>query len=145
MHDEEILSALRLWALWDLDLPLAEWHKEIVQWRLGTMQTANRHRVTALPSHYAASIFRQDTSSPGRTFRTSPPWATVMLATLFEYIVRSYGRERLSVLLDGLGRYRDWPTLSLAVFDTSSSQLATEWYEYLVAQYGAPDVPGENR
>ncbi|MCC6454493.1 MAG: hypothetical protein IT328_06090 [Caldilineaceae bacterium] len=182
VHDENILSALQLWALWDLDLPLAEWHEEVVAWRLGAMQAGKPGSVTALPSHYeelcaihnvwlaapsllsipltcteldrapllspspvglsatrleelTARIFREDSILPGGILWPSPSWATVMLATLFDYTVSSYGREQLPIFLAGLGHYRDWPAFSLAVFDTPSSELAADWYAYLVAHY----------
>ncbi len=182
VHDNNILSALQLWALWDLDLPLAEWHEEVVAWRLGATQAGTPGSITALPSHYeelcamhnvwlsspsllsipltctkldrvplrspslrslsatrleqlTVRIFWEDSTLPGGILWPSPSWATVMLATLFDYSVSRYGREQLPIFLAGLGHYRDWPAFSLAVYDSHSSQLAADWYEYLVVQY----------
>src|SRR5690606_15435053 len=33
-ESSHLLPALRLWQLWDLDLPLAQWREAVVAWRL---------------------------------------------------------------------------------------------------------------
>jgi hypothetical protein len=49
---EQMMNAWRLWLLWDLDLPLASWRKEIVQWRLTGMLAANQAEEAPLPRGY---------------------------------------------------------------------------------------------
>ena len=64
------------------------------------------------------------------------PGQTVALATLIEYAVATYGRERLPALLAGLGQYESWDTLLPAVYGVSASEFEAGWQAYLVAHYG---------
>jgi hypothetical protein len=66
------------------------------------------------------------------------PGHTVALATLVEYAVVTYGRERLPALVAGLGQYDSWGTLLPAVFGVSSAEFEAGWQGYLAAQYGIP-------
>ena len=46
---ERMQNALRLWALWDLDLPLSAWQQTVKQWPLkGTLSTGNEVDLCAL-------------------------------------------------------------------------------------------------
>src|SRR5205823_6624277 len=49
----------------------------------------------------------------------SHPGQAVALATLVEYAVATYGRERLPALMAGLGQYESWDTLLPAVYGVS--------------------------
>ena len=46
-------SGLRLWQLWELELPLALWRKEIVQWVYHDLPLASSGQPLVLPDHYA--------------------------------------------------------------------------------------------
>ncbi len=65
----------------------------------------------------------------------SYPGQTVELATLIEYAVATYGRERLPALMTGLGQYQSWETLIPAVYGVSVAEFETGWQAYLVAHY----------
>ncbi len=60
----------------------------------------------------------------------------VALATLLEYAVTTYGRERLPALVAGLGHYDTWDTLLPAVYGVSAAEFEAGWQAYLAAHYG---------
>jgi hypothetical protein len=64
------------------------------------------------------------------------PDQTVALATLVEYAVATYGRERLPTLVAGLGQYESWETLIPAVYGVSPVEFEAGWQAYLQAHYG---------
>ncbi|HMN29643.1 MAG TPA: hypothetical protein PKE45_15950, partial [Caldilineaceae bacterium] len=68
------------------------------------------------------------------------PGKTVALATLIEYAVTTYGRERLPALVAGLGQYDSWETLVPAVFGVSVAQFERGWQLYLSEHYGVPSI-----
>lgn len=49
---QTILSGLRLWHVWEMDLPLAAWREEIVQWLYADLTVATPERLVVLPQHY---------------------------------------------------------------------------------------------
>lgn len=49
---QTILSALRLWHVWEMDLPLAAWREEIVPWLYADLTVATPERPVVLPQHY---------------------------------------------------------------------------------------------
>ncbi|MEZ4867517.1 MAG: hypothetical protein R3C14_39690 [Caldilineaceae bacterium] len=51
---EPLLGGLRLWQLWTLDLPLAPWRKEVVQWVYADFLLKRQGEPIQLPAHYAA-------------------------------------------------------------------------------------------
>jgi hypothetical protein len=61
----------------------------------------------------------------------SHPADTPALATLIEYAVMVYGRERLPALLAGLGEYERWDTLIPPVFGVMPNDFETRWRNYL--------------
>lgn len=60
----------------------------------------------------------------------------IALATIVEYIVATYGRERLPMLLKGLGQHDTWETLLPAVFGVSPTDFEAGWQAYLKEHYG---------
>src|SRR4029079_18836432 len=81
------------------------------------------HQIALAPSPYDPSGER---NHPGQT---------VALATLIEYAVATYGRERLPALVAGLGQYETWDTLLPAVFGVSAAEFEAGWQAYLAAHY----------
>jgi hypothetical protein len=66
---------------------------------------------------------------------------TVALATLVEYAVATYGRERLPALVAGIGQHKSWDTPLPTVFGVSAPEFETGWQAYLAAHYGYhPDL-----
>jgi hypothetical protein len=66
------------------------------------------------------------------------PGHTVGLATLVEYAVVTYGRDRLPALVAGLGQYESWDTLLPAVYGASAAEFEAGWQAYLTTHYGVP-------
>ena len=67
---------------------------------------------------------------------------SVAAATLIDYVVNTYGREKLPDLLAGIRTYENWTTLSPAVFGVSAEELEAGWQRYLAEQLDA-DVMGD--
>lgn len=49
---QPLVSALRLWQLWDLDLPLSVWRAEIVQWVYQELPRSRSDQTVGLPARY---------------------------------------------------------------------------------------------
>jgi hypothetical protein len=49
-----LLRGLRLWQVWDLNLPLAVWRKELMQWIYADMPANNQMDLRVLPENYLA-------------------------------------------------------------------------------------------
>jgi hypothetical protein len=176
-------SGLYLWQLWDLDLPLAAWREEVVQWLYVGLPAVGSGQSFVLPGRYTAlcaahklwlpspaqmniplvcadrewedwylapwgshdPLTRLDQLAvPGRpgsymgssdSNQVHHPGQTVALATLIEYAVATYGRERLPMLMAGLGQYESWETLLPAVFGVSAAEFEAGWQMYLTAHY----------
>jgi hypothetical protein len=71
----------------------------------------------------------------GPSLLDSEPGVPVALATLIEYAVATYGRDRLPMLVAGLGHYPSWETLIPAVYGVSSAQFEAGWQAYLATHY----------
>ncbi len=55
--------------------------------------------------------------------------------TWADYVVNTYGTQRLPALLKGFKRYNSWEELSPAVFGISAHQLEASWRKYLAIHY----------
>jgi len=49
-----LLDGLRLWQLWERDLPLAHWQPDLLHWLYIELPTATPEQALPLPAHYAA-------------------------------------------------------------------------------------------
>lgn len=184
-----LLAGLRLWQLWDLDLPLATWRTEVVRWVYAAEPAIPPGQPLALPVHYeelcaahtrwmsapvqlgipllctevdwknryfaawgphdppmrlnqlAMSTSPNEYIGQAASSYVSHPGQTVALATLIDYAVATYGRERLPALVAGLGQYDRWDTLIPAVYGVSASEFEQGWQKYLVAHYGISSPP----
>jgi hypothetical protein len=63
------------------------------------------------------------------------PGQAVALATLVDYAVITYGRERLPVLVAGMGQYESWQTLLPAVIGVPPAEFEAGWQAHLAAHY----------
>jgi hypothetical protein len=176
-----LLDGLRLWQVWDLDLPLAVWREEVVRWIYVGLPATRPGQAVVLPERYTAlcAAHKLWMSSPvqlnipllcaerywedwylapwasydpstrldqfsvpapkalvGPPHPVHHPGQTVALATLIEYAVATYGRERLPALVAGLGQYDSWDTLIPAVYGVSAAEFEAGWQAYLAAHYG---------
>ena len=73
---------------------------------------------------------------PDSVHRIGYPGQAVAMATLIEYAVVTYGRERLPTLVAGLRSHDRWATLIPAVYGVSAAEFEAGWQAYLVAHYG---------
>jgi hypothetical protein len=184
---QPLLDGLRLWQVWNLDLPLAAWRETIVQWIYVDVPAVGLGQPYVLPDGYPALCAAyqlwmaspaqlhiplmcarpewEEQSSPlwrlrdpltrldqfavpvgpgedlmqaNRRDRFNQPGQAIALATLIEYAAATYGRERLPVLVAGLGHYASWETLLAAVFGVSAAEFEAGWQAYLTAHYGVP-------
>jgi hypothetical protein len=55
--------------------------------------------------------------------------------SIIDFAITTYGRDKLSLLLAGLERYRDWDSLTRAIFDVSAVDFEAAWNRYLVQTY----------
>ncbi|MCE7983435.1 MAG: hypothetical protein DYG89_19865 [Caldilinea sp. CFX5] len=177
------LNGLRLWQLWDLNLPLTHWRKEIVTWYYGNLFQPEPAHAMRLPVHYSElcaahlrwlssplqihiPLFCNELdkdlkgkscshSLPLRLADLAAPISTpsyvemssrtsvidhcddaIAWATLVEYAVATYGRDRLPALVAGLGQFESWETLLPAVYGVSAAEFETGWQTYLATHYG---------
>ena len=182
---QPLLHGLRLWQLWDLDLPLAVWREDLVQWIYRDLPDAYVSERVVLPHQYAAlcSAHALWMSSPlqidipllcneldreswylatwgfhkpslhlpqivapahlnqppelsNQTNQVNQRGYAIILATLIDYAVATYGRERLPALVAGLGQYHSWETLLPAVYGVSAAEFEAGWQNYLATHYG---------
>jgi hypothetical protein len=176
-------NALRLWQVWELDLPLAAWRVDIVQWIYSAQPTNPPRQAGRLPPRYHefcadhtiwllsplqidVPLFCTDQDQERRYFfwleafdpprrlaqlgvplapamalggdipPVGQPDQPVVLATLIDYAVVTYGRDRLPALLAGLQQHNSWETLVPAVFGVSVAEFEAGWQAYLATQYG---------
>lgn len=179
---QPMVQGIGLWQVWDLNLPLAVWRTEIVQWLYFDLPTARAQKPIRLPDHYTElcaahklwlptpleiniPLLCTDAELNWEDLRLSPwgwidppahldelvsnlspeliadppaashPGRTVALATLIEYAVATYGRDRLASLVAGLGQHEDWETLIPAVYGVSASEFEAGWQAYLTTRY----------
>ncbi|MEZ4731005.1 MAG: hypothetical protein R3E79_28120 [Caldilineaceae bacterium] len=182
---QPLVNGLRLWQVWDLDLPLAAWRETVVTWVYTDLPNARPDQTTVMPEQYTALCASHKLWLPSPTEMNIPllcaegvqenvflsPWGwyaplirldqlfvplpsdnyleeqdalrlashpgrTVALATLIEYAVAAYGRERLPALVAGLGQHESWATLLPAVYGVSAAEFEAGWRAYLVDHYG---------
>jgi hypothetical protein len=179
-----ILDGLRLWQLWDVDLPLADWRPAIVQWIFDAGPAAGLEQPVVLPDRYAElcaihtlwlphpaaiqiplvcteldrSFWRADARfvhlpplwlpplwAPvyldeeadwkGRTRAERHPGQAIALATIVEFAVATYGRERLPEFVAALGQHDNWETFIPAVYGVSVAEFEHGWQTYLSMYY----------
>jgi hypothetical protein len=129
-----LCAAHRLWmpSPTQIHIPLlcAEQGSEEIYWLTwGSRDPLMRLDQLTAPLHPGEPVewsSRSETGYPGQA---------VALATLVEYAVITYGRERLPVLVAGMGQYESWETLLPAVFGVSSAALEAGWQAHLAAHY----------
>lgn len=176
---QPLLQGLRLWQLWELDLPLATWRDPVVQWLYLDLPGTGSDEVV-LPQQYeqlcaahalwlpspteidipllCTALDKEawysatwgarsplthlqqlvtpasqvtSTTELSETDHQAPRGQTIALATLVEYAVTTYGRDRLPALVAGLGQHDSWETLLPAVYGVSVTEFDAGWQAYL--------------
>jgi hypothetical protein len=144
-HYQELCATHKLWMLYpvQIQIPLTcadavreeayftSWHS------LGPPTRLEQFALPVSSDPYVEAVSRGNQ----RTYAGQ----TISLATVVEYAVVTYGRERLPKLVAGLGQYKTWDTLLPAVFDSSAAEFEAGWQAYLTDRYGvgspAPPFP----
>ena len=84
----------------------------------------------------------RDFRTDARSSRDDVLWRYMAAESVVDYVVHTYGRDRLPDLIRGLSRYRRWETLIPAVYAMPMDQFVTDWNVYLAQHYGlANDAP----
>jgi hypothetical protein len=174
-----LLHGLRLWQLWESDLPLAGWRGEIVQW----LVAAGHEPTRPLPDRYldlctahqqwlahpaqiqvpllciqldesqwqrggqrvltppltlprlVAPVFPdEEADHQGRTRTEAPADEAVAVALVIDYLVTTYGRASLPLLLAQAGTHDSWATLIPASLTVPTAQFETGWRAFVSAQ-----------
>jgi hypothetical protein len=128
----ELCVMYRLWLASPLQLHLpllcTEQEREARYWASWSLSPPLTH----LDQLFMPALKHDDWAKPP----ASHPGQTVAVATLIDYAVATYGKERLPLLIAGLGHYDRWATLIPAVYGVSTAEFEAGWQAYLTAHYG---------
>lgn len=182
---QPLVDGLRLWQVWEMNLPLASGREDVVTWLYRDLPAPRPGPPLMMPGRYRelCATYKLWLSSPlliniplvcaepkwegflwsqwdprnpltrldqiavpvlpheymgasSLTDSVSYPGQAVMLATLIEYAVATYGRERLPTLVAGLGQHENWATLIPAVYGVPAPEFEAGWQAYLATHYG---------
>jgi hypothetical protein len=179
-------SGLKLWLIWDQQLPLARWRRPIVKlifskplsefapdaaslpefgysvcashslWlstplEIGIPLACSGSTPSGYPLQYwilpvsqSGKISLLSLLQQGHSYDlTQAPADTmtdiVVLSSVVDYIVASYGRDRLPELLAALPRHGSGETLIPALFGKSPAAFEGGWRGFLASQYGVAE------
>jgi hypothetical protein len=88
-----------------------------------------------MPVRFAELCCRLIESDASPYPEVEPVGRVVAMETIIEYVVVTYGRERLPRLFAALGQHGSWQSLIPAVFDISADEFEAGWQSYLAHQY----------
>jgi hypothetical protein len=115
----------------------------VVCWQLGSGEEkvfawgyGNPQLPMTLPPLAALPPPAQDVSMWQSEPPPEPAAAAVAMATLVEYIVATYGRDRLPTLLAALPQHERAETLIPAVFGLPLDDFRRGWLAFLAERYG---------
>jgi hypothetical protein len=97
-------------------------------------------------SVYPVLILRLDDLQLGASRHSDVPlvaqgYQVVSGETILEYVVATYGQERMLDLVAALGEYDNWAELLPAVFGVSASDFEAGWNRWLAERYGEESSP----
>lgn len=182
-------NALRLWLMWEREVPLAVWRDPLVYWLFEPLNTSQRRDTYDAPpfahdlcaNHQLWGLYPLELAIPIECWRTSngephfrvwpyqstihavsldslfygtvtgaddlnnsiympitplpePGPYAIMLATVFEYVSESYGREQVPQLLAEIPHHTNAETLIPALFGISANEFEEKWRRYLLKQ-----------
>ncbi len=132
--------AYQLWlsAPLQLDIPLLCAEQDWNGWF--TARAGSRETLLHL-NQITQSLSTNETISPASFHYIAHPGQTVALATLIDYAVVTYGRERLPALVASLGQHEHLETLVAAVYGVSAAEFEASWRAHLAAHYGVATQP----
>jgi hypothetical protein len=140
-HYEELCAAHRLWLLYPVQIgvPLT-----CIDTKTETKYLALLHPLGARTRLHQFSLpVSADpyVEAASKGYQTAYAGQTIVLATLIDYAVITYGRERLPTLVASLGQYQRWDTLLPAAFGVSAAEFEAGWQAYLMEQYNVDAAP----
>jgi hypothetical protein len=123
---QEVCTVSAMWALWTVvaGLPYYCTDRNIQAFRLAQARLSDR----SLPDirRLDASVHLHQSDELQYVIVHS-----ILMATVIDYSVREYGRERLPALLAKAGEHESWQTLAPAVYDVSFEEFEDGWRQYL--------------
>lgn len=141
-----LLDGLRLWQVWDLDLPLAAWRVDIVQWLYRDLPASRPGQAVVLPARYPALCAAHQLwlSSPGQIgiplLCAKQAWEDWFLAPWRGTHDPPHRLAQLGVPVRAQAYMRQPPALDEGTSPGQTVALAT-LIEYAVATYGRARLP----
>lgn len=128
---EAFCAAHNLWMAHpaQLRIPLLCTAVDSSPWRM-TRQIV-QHPPRRLPMLNAPRALDEYADAAGRTRPATHPGEAIAVATLIDYIITTYGRDRLPTLVENLGRYDTWLDLTPALLGVTATELETGWQQSL--------------
>jgi hypothetical protein len=140
-HYEELCAAHRRWLLYpvQIGIPLTCIETKTEMEYLALLHPLGaRSRLDQFILPVSADPYVEAAS---KGYQTTYAGQTIALATLIDYAVVTYGRERLPTLVASLGQYQRWDTLLPAAFGISAAEFEAGWQAYLMEQYNVDAAP----
>jgi hypothetical protein len=168
-----LMEALRLWALWEEEGPLAAGRQDVVRWLYQNAQAEPVEARQAVPAGYehlcrayhiwgispesmaiplgCSEVDHQRWSAwrypalptrltqrpyieKSRSLAEAASDSAVATETIIEYVVATYGRDRLPQLIAAWGEHASWETLIPAVFGIPAAEFEAGWQAYLASR-----------
>jgi hypothetical protein len=143
---QPLLDGLRLWQVWDLDLPLAAWQEEVVTWVYADLPTTRPGQTVVLPARYKALCAAHHLWLPSPVQIEIPllcaklAWEDLLLSPWgwYDPLTRL---AQLGVPLRP-GKYREEPDSLRLVRHPGHTVAQATLVEYAVATSGRERLPG---
>jgi hypothetical protein len=134
---QPLLDGLRLWQIWDLDLPLAAWRENIVQWIYVDGPAVGPAQSLVLPEHYT------ELCAAHKLWLPSPAQLNIPLRCARpEWEEQSFPLWRLRDPLTRLAQFSVPATRSLSLEEHPGQTVAlATLIEYAIATYGRKRLP----
>jgi hypothetical protein len=186
-----LLNALRLWFIWEYDLPLGVWREPLVQWVAAVPHDTQHRDAVDIPAFardlcahhtlwvrypldvaipilcwqngtdeeqirvwryqsmityiapssllYGAIANVNEESAPTELRLPEPGPYAILLATVFEYVTATHGRDKLPRLLAAIPQHQRAETLIPAVFGVTAKEFQADWQADLAEHYMLKD------
>jgi hypothetical protein len=138
---QPLLRGLRLWHMWEFDVPLETWQQEVLQWFYSDLPQATADQQSVLPDHY------RELCTMHRLWMLSPAVVGIPLrCSTFDTATWSSRRWAANIPQMSLDQLRmplaDWQTqaLEFPYFPNETLALST-LIEYAVSVYGYEQLP----
>jgi hypothetical protein len=125
---ERLCRSFRIWQIapFDLYIPLTCTDEDY---------DTNKHRYASLKSLAPLKMLHLTTRPNDAESAERPFDMAITGETLLEYVVATYGRDKVPALLNGLGEHTSFDTLIPALFSVSVADFEAGWQSYLAQRY----------